>query len=173
MSSDEQVERRVATALCAYQTTGPSDTNSCCPQPMGEKRCQVSARAAVAAMGYATDDYCIAIVKSLNCRPDDHHLNAVRLTHGEWFKACSAVAAMDEWRPIESAPKDETIIQVFGVWAGEINGPDKEPDIYLANWQGGRTDYEGYTWNVIGTDAYAAWVKATHGMPLPTPPVTS
>jgi hypothetical protein len=40
---------QVALVLCHYPT-GPSDVNSCCPEPMGEKRCQVKARLAIAAM---------------------------------------------------------------------------------------------------------------------------
>jgi len=44
-----EVIDRVARAICHYPN-GPSDTNSCCQEPMGEKRCQVKARAAIMAM---------------------------------------------------------------------------------------------------------------------------
>lgn len=72
------------------------------------------------------------------------------------------------WQPIESAPKDQTIL-VFGTWAGEINGTDNKLGIYVARWARS-TDYFGYDWSVTGTDAYAAWVKPSHWMPLPEAP---
>lgn len=79
---------------------------------------------------------------------------------------------MVTWQPIETAPRDGTPIIAYGRWAGEINGPDKEPGTYIVAWQyGGRTDYEGFEWTCQNTDAYAAWVKATHWMPLPEPPL--
>jgi hypothetical protein len=74
------------------------------------------------------------------------------------------------WQPIETAPKNETPILSFGHWAGEIAGRDKEPGVYIVAWHGGRTDYPGFDWDVQATDAYAAWVKPTHWMPLPEPP---
>lgn len=68
----------------------------------------------------------------------------------------------DDWQPIETAPKDQ-MIEVFGQWAGEISGQDsEEPDIYIVTGECERPDYPGFTWLVHGTDAYAAWVKATH-----------
>lgn len=73
------------------------------------------------------------------------------------------------WQPIDTAPKDGTIVLVYGLWAGEIGGKDKTPGRYIANWVPS-SDYQGYHWLVDGTDAYAAWVKATHWMPLPEPP---
>lgn len=72
------------------------------------------------------------------------------------------------WQPIDTAPKNEPVL-VYGLWAGEINGQDKEPGIYIAKFNG-RSDYEGYWWSCQDTDAYAAWVKPTHWQPLPEPP---
>jgi len=71
--------------------------------------------------------------------------------------ARAALAAMPEsWQPIETAPiPEDQIIEVFGIWCGEINGPDKEPDIYMAHRQGA-------LWYVVGTDSTSAWVEATH-----------
>lgn len=81
---------------------------------------------------------------------------------------------MSEWQPIETAPKDGTPILTFGIWAGEIAGRDDRPGIYVAAWRyGGRSDYDGFHWSCEATDAYAAWVKATHWMPLPEPPLHS
>lgn len=75
-----------------------------------------------------------------------------------------------EWQPIETAPRDGTHILGYGLWAGEINGPDDTPThAVIYHWHGGG-DYEGFDWSVHGTDAYAAWMKPTHWMPLPDPP---
>ncbi len=77
---------------------------------------------------------------------------------------------MDEWQPIATAPKDGRGILGWGVWAGEINGPEAQPTIAIICWGGGHSDYLGYDWVVVGTDAYAAWQKSTHWLPLPDPP---
>ena len=78
---------------------------------------------------------------------------------------------MDRWLPIESAPRDGTKILVWGLWAGEINGPQDEPCMAIARWlYGGSTDWPGFEWSVYGTDAYAAWMKPTHWQSLPVPP---
>lgn len=74
------------------------------------------------------------------------------------------------WQPIESAPKDGTHILAVGLWAGEINGPHFGECICVIRWDGGTTDYPGYEWSVTGTDAYSAWLKPTHWMPLPARP---
>lgn len=77
---------------------------------------------------------------------------------------------MNEWQPIETAPKDGTEIIVYGQFAGEIGGVHKVPTIGVAMWDGGRTDYAGFEWDACGTDAYAVWWKPTHWMQLPEPP---
>jgi hypothetical protein len=77
---------------------------------------------------------------------------------------------MIDWQPIETAPKDGTAVLLFGQWAGEIAGIDPGgPDIYVGRWSG-RGDYEGFLWALEGTDAYAAWCKPSHWIPLPLPP---
>ena len=35
----ETMRERCAREICSYPS-GPSDFNSCCPEPMGQKRCQ-------------------------------------------------------------------------------------------------------------------------------------
>lgn len=77
---------------------------------------------------------------------------------------------MSEWQPIESAPKDGTLILAWGCWAGEINGPDDDPELAIVCWDGQRGDYPGFDWMVTGTDAHAAWLKPTHWQPLPDAP---
>lgn len=77
---------------------------------------------------------------------------------------------MSEWRPIETAPKDGTCFLAWGDWAGEINGPDFTNTICVIRWDGGRSDYPGYPWQVAHSDAYGEWMHATHWMPLPEPP---
>ena len=79
-------------------------------------------------------------------------------------------ALASQWQPIETAPKDGTEIIGYGVVAGEINGPDDAPRLAAIRWSGGRTDWPGHHWDVCATDAYSAWMSATHWMPLPTPP---
>lgn len=78
---------------------------------------------------------------------------------------------MSEWQPIETAPKTGQEILLYGEWAGEISGPDpRAGKIFVGQWLGGRSDYPGYEWHISGTDAYSAWMKATHWQPLPEPP---
>ena len=43
----DDLVRALAHKLCDYHT-GPSDFNSCCPEPDGQKRCQRNARTAIA-----------------------------------------------------------------------------------------------------------------------------
>lgn len=93
----------------------------------------------------------------------------VRDTH-EAVRAALEAADAAAWQPIETAPKDATKILAFGLWAGQINGPDEVPTVQIALWSDGRSDYPGFAWNVVGTDAYAAWIKPTHWRPLPGPP---
>ena len=73
-----------------------------------------------------------------------------------------------EWQDISTAPRDGTLVLVYGPWACEISGP-AEPAMTTASWTD-RTDYVGYNWYVECTGYAAAWVAATHWMPLPNPP---
>ena len=78
-----------------------------------------------------------------------------------------------EWLPIESAPKDGTEVLLYGIWAGEIHGESKSPVIDIGSWAGGSSDYAGNDWWQLSTgDAYACWMRPTHWMPLPPPPVS-
>lgn len=77
-----------------------------------------------------------------------------------------------EWRDISSAPRDGTRILGYGQLAGEVNGPSEEYEIVPIEWRGGFTDYVGYNWYIPFGDAYAAWLKPTHWMPLPDKPHT-
>lgn len=78
---------------------------------------------------------------------------------------------MTEWQPIETAPKDGTALLLYGMWAGEISGIAKEPQIDIGLWAGGRSDYSGSDWWQLSTgDAYGCWIRPTHWMPLPLTP---
>lgn len=44
---------KISTVLCSYPM-GPGDTNSCCADEMGQKRCQRQARAVLEAMAEPT-----------------------------------------------------------------------------------------------------------------------
>ncbi len=72
---------------------------------------------------------------------------------------------MSEWMPIESAPKEGPFIVFGGAWCGEINGVEHgQCGPWIVAPCGARFD-------VMGTDAYSAWViEPTHWMPLPPPP---
>lgn len=76
------------------------------------------------------------------------------------------------WRPIDTAPRDGTMILCWStIWAGEISNPDEREGLaYVAYYASGKSDYLGEWWNVHGGDAYSAWIQPTHWMPLPTPP---
>lgn len=76
------------------------------------------------------------------------------------------------WTAIEDVPKewkDGRELLGYGLWAGEINGPDDEPVRCIIYWSGGTTDYPGYEWTVAHTDGYAAWMRPTF-VALPPPP---
>src|ERR1700761_7139543 len=77
---------------------------------------------------------------------------------------------LSRWQPIETAPRDGTEVLVYGLFAGEINGPCDKPEYGIACHTGGtpRTDYPGFDWYAVGGDAYAVWAKPTHWMPLPS-----
>ena len=66
---------------------------------------------------------------------------------------------MSGWKPIETAPKDGTIILV-GVW-------DYGPDIASASWNGKFWDMELYGYQYCGDPEFS---DPTHWMPLPAPP---
>lgn len=75
-----------------------------------------------------------------------------------------------DWQPPDQAPKDGTPMLGFGMWAGEINGIDETPTLVTIQWRGGSTDYPGFDWGVVGTDAYAAWMKPIAVRPIPNLP---
>ena len=79
-----------------------------------------------------------------------------------------------EWQPIETAPKDGTAVLLWGLWAGEINGPDETPRVDIGQFTDGRSDYAGNDWwQLLTGDAYACWMQPTHWMPLPPPPAAT
>ena len=74
---------------------------------------------------------------------------------------------MIDWNPdMSAAPRDGTPFLVWGGhWAGEVNGA--EAYYYPLTVQ----TTNGLEFDVVGTDAYAAWVvNPTHWMALPATP---
>jgi Protein of unknown function (DUF551) len=62
---------------------------------------------------------------------------------------------MSEWQPIETAPKDS---RARLIWV-----PENEC-IYCVSWNSG--------WEIFGGDRREHLQRATHWMPLPTPPTS-
>lgn len=76
-----------------------------------------------------------------------------------------------EWQPIETAPKDGTVVLLFGTFAGEISGVSDGKEMHIGYWKNGRSDYDGNDWwRLAGGDAYTCWMRPTHWMPLPEKP---
>lgn len=71
---------------------------------------------------------------------------------------------MTGWQKMNTAPKDETEILVYGYWEGELHEMDDEPKIYHAYLSCGQ-------YCIVGVEYYGAYVmRPTHWMPLPQPP---
>lgn len=76
-----------------------------------------------------------------------------------------------EWQPIETAPKDRSILVVGGTWSSDGGGSGMCDNDYpltqsvIACWQ-----RDG--WCMGNGDAYNEewWATPTHWMPLPPPP---
>jgi hypothetical protein len=79
------------------------------------------------------------------------------------FEAAAKLRAM-KWQPIETAPKDETSVLLYGFWEGELNARDDQPEVWKAHFA-----YD--KWWVEGGEYYSQCViNPTHWMPLPEPP---
>lgn len=67
---------------------------------------------------------------------------------------------MNNWQPIETAPKDGTYVIIYVEW------PDVENQIVVANW----VDH-GFTWSWRPVDALTVnYLNVHYWMPLPKPP---
>lgn len=79
---------------------------------------------------------------------------------------------MNNWQPIETAPKGNESVLLYGVVAGEISGMSTRPSgPHIGFWMGGGSDFDGDDWWALdGGDYYETWCRATHWMPLPEPP---
>lgn len=85
------------------------------------------------------------------------------LTEEQEFQIFGTIPTSMRWHPIETAPNQISVL-VYGTWAGEINGPDKQPNIWMAELDNGQ-------WVIHGGDYYSSYVlNPTHWMPLPEPP---
>jgi hypothetical protein len=71
------------------------------------------------------------------------------------------------WQPIETAPKDETPVLIFGgIQHPEVGSSRTITRATLANWS---TSSE--CWDVLDCDYYSVSIEnPTHWMPLPKPP---
>lgn len=67
------------------------------------------------------------------------------------------------WQPIETAPRDDKPVLLFGLLDGEINGMSESPAAVV-----GVRCCDG--WHVPASDCYMVMVYPTHWMPLPPPP---
>ncbi len=79
-----------------------------------------------------------------------------------------------KWQPIETAPKDETVL-VYGTWQPDwYNPPRIDPDVHKATCLEVSNSNGDWAWYVAGTDEDETYVyKPTHWMPLPLPPNVS
>ena len=74
------------------------------------------------------------------------------------------IIKMNNWQPIETAPKDGRLILAYGLWEGEVNGVG---EMQIAVVKANNVYYP-----IVGADVYAAWLsEPTHWMPLPEPPI--
>ena len=72
---------------------------------------------------------------------------------------------MSKWQPIETAPKDGTVVLGYGITDGEVSGPSSEKTIEPMHHLGPSGE-----WGITGGDYYIVWIRPTHWMPLPEPP---
>ena len=70
------------------------------------------------------------------------------------------------WQPIETAPKDGTLIILY---KPDGDGDDRSRTVDVGRWGEVWTTYRGM-WRMQACDG---WVTPTHWMPLPKPPVES
>lgn len=76
--------------------------------------------------------------------------------------ACEQIERM-QWRPIETAPKDGTIVLVFAISEGD---PYDRPSTIAEAWWGCGGETLTH-WAGIGL---TAWHRPTHWIPIPPPP---
>ena len=79
----------------------------------------------------------------------------------------------NEWQPIETAPKDGTLVLLWGIWSGEVSGIYNEKEMHLGYYYVSEfqsLEEKGFNWTVTGGDMYGCRMNPTHWMPLPKPP---
>lgn len=75
---------------------------------------------------------------------------------------------MSGWQLIATAPKDRKILG-YGEVAGEMSGIYDENHVFPIVFSG-KSDFDGFLWDIPSTDYAAMWMRPTHWMPLPEPP---
>lgn len=122
----------------------------------------------VKAQAYGKTESLLAIVQEtqdpnakVHLREDNGHVASITVTNqGAWFAPLAPAlhaAPAEDWRPIETAPKDGTSILL--ATAGK-------PGVDLLEWKGGKRG--GWT-TECGSFQYGDGIF-THWQPLPTPP---
>jgi hypothetical protein len=77
-------------------------------------------------------------------------------------------SAVGGWRPIETAPKDGTVIRGYGP---SLHHPDFNDHSSVEAWSQDGETFVGMTWNPVHDYWDCEPVELTHWQPLPTPPV--
>jgi hypothetical protein len=73
---------------------------------------------------------------------------------------------MNAWQPIETAPKDGTLVLLFGGWSEHCDAGD----IYVGRWCSMYGELTPPSWCLAHYDMMGDNLKATHWMPLPERP---
>lgn len=67
------------------------------------------------------------------------------------------------WRKISTAPKDGTVVILFGKWETELHMPDETPEV-------GAGKFGGNRWSAAHVCYYGIYCEPTLWMPIPKPP---
>lgn len=83
---------------------------------------------------------------------------------------CKMYKSWTEWQPIETAPKNNDFVLLFGEWTGEIFGEDEKNVICVGRYEPIHNEFN-FNWICYGSEYYTCRMNPTHWMPLPKPPI--